>query len=462
MVNFRLFVVLWTVLCAILGLLSVFTGALVEDKGLGDGNIKQAEITEDVIDSVKGGSPIPDVLLDSRHAKERPHEADVEASKYLSFSWNGGRTNNQMMSLQSAIVLAREVKRVLIFPRCIRGRSPRSCIFGVGMFVGAWDMRHLAAFVPYLMPFTEGHQKEYNGLPEILPQCTLINPRTDQLQKVHLNPDCQRIHINGDAGIILHLHGADDYFDAPGPNDEFIEVMKFLRPAKYLRDAVDNFVVTHFGEAFHFSVHNRMMLEGKPDPSGETHLCRQASRNIFSDRGRWARNAIARGAGNQKEIQEAYQIYYRSCAMTYEDIVAIAKWHGKEVPDKWYVASDKSDKTIWSDNVKHNAISWSKQEIQSFSRADLHVKAQEQWCGNDTERSHGCFSAQDFMMLEEILVDMWTLTKATYFIGSWYSTLTQNVCRWRKGNNISDSSSTLCGLKSRWARGNVRYEASVQ
>eukprot|EP01084_Bolivina_argentea_P203319 347285_1 len=53
------------------------------------------------------------------------------------------------------------------------------------------------------------------------------------------------------------------------------------------------------------------------------------------------------------------------------------------------------------------------------------------------------------MWRKEIVVfDMWMLKQSQFFVGSWHSTLTRNVCHWRGYKNMYNS--TNCYLTHKW------------
>ena len=56
----------------------------------------------------------------------------------------------------------------------------------------------------------------------------------------------------------------------------------------------------------------------------------------------------------------------------------------------------------------------------------------------------------EFWRKEIVVLDMWMLTQAQFFLGSWHSTLTRNVCHWRGFDNMWNS--TNCYLAHKWRK----------
>lgn len=55
---------------------------------------------------------------------------------------------------------------------------------------------------------------------------------------------------------------------------------------------------------------------------------------------------------------------------------------------------------------------------------------------------------------ECVIFDMWMLTQAEYFIGTWHSTLTRTVCHWRGWDRMHNGSH--CFLLHKWTRMNAK------
>ena len=54
----------------------------------------------------------------------------------------------------------------------------------------------------------------------------------------------------------------------------------------------------------------------------------------------------------------------------------------------------------------------------------------------------------EFWRKEIVVFDMWMLRRAAFFVGSWHSTLTRNVCHWRGFEAMYNS--TNCYLHHKW------------
>ena len=54
----------------------------------------------------------------------------------------------------------------------------------------------------------------------------------------------------------------------------------------------------------------------------------------------------------------------------------------------------------------------------------------------------------EYWRKEIVIFDMWMLKESKFFIGSWHSTLTRNVCHWRGYKNMFNS--TNCYLVHKW------------
>mmetsp|Transcript_48450 Transcript_48450/g.77534 ORF Transcript_48450/g.77534 Transcript_48450/m.77534 type:complete len:154 (-) Transcript_48450:93-554(-) len=62
----------------------------------------------------------------------------------------------------------------------------------------------------------------------------------------------------------------------------------------------------------------------------------------------------------------------------------------------------------------------------------------------------------EFWRKEIVVFDMWMLRRSQFFVGSWHSTLTRNVCHWRGFENMYNS--TNCYLHHKWRATNRNNE----
>jgi len=258
------------------------------------------------------------------------------------------------------------------------------------------------------------------------------------------NIECEMIYLyEGDMGIF--------HFRA-GPED----VMKFIIPAQYIRDAVEDFLMEEFGELkYRIGVHRRAMDEGGKDPkTGERHVCRWESRGIHGDsRFAWLRNHIKKITGEDKDTYEKIiAMYHHSCAMDFHDLQNILIFH-KQNPikdnEKFFIAHDHQEEWVIKDmetyggiqqpmgKQKYSSKEWSKSE-QCYDYHREHCK----------KYGH-CSRGPTLRMKEEILFDMWALYYSEFLAGTWMSTLTRTICHW-KGFEESLYNGNQCFLQWKW------------
>merc|ERR1712216_653944 len=118
--------------------------------------------------------------------------------------------------------------------------------------------------------------------------------------------------------------------------------------------------------------------------------------------------------------------------MSIENLINLLKMHRRQYPTsgKFFMGTDRTDEHLFRQLVNEGAVVYDSSTLARYSNSRNIWKNQMKYCQRENVEE-GCFPDWIIMQKEAVVFDMWTLVRAEYFVGSWYSTFTQNVCRWR-------------------------------
>lgn len=182
---------------------------------------------------------------DEIRKKYAPTVSSGDEIRYISYAQNVGRVNNQLVSFEAMIQYAIYYNRTLVIP------WPRHQNHVMGFECGFWDFDRLSQVIDIIMedelPERLQNYLEEDALPKECRYIKLVGKGIPNDKNI----ECEMIYLyEGDMGIF--------HFRA-GPQD----VMKYIIPAKYIRDAVEDFLIQEFGELkYRIGVHRRAMDEG--------------------------------------------------------------------------------------------------------------------------------------------------------------------------------------------------------
>jgi len=367
--------------------------------------------------------------------------------KYIAFNWNSGRLNNQIRSFEAAIAYAKYFKRSLVIPR------PRRQNEVTGIFYGIWDLHWLMNKVDFIlepdMPEELvkllGNPLQYTNFKD-LPKDGEANHPEEECWINKLIHENMPSEMQNDCKIVYLKESPFGVFRWDSRTNELSD---YLRPAKYIRDAVEQFSHNHFPNGtMRIGVHNRAMKEGgvKDDIP---YMCKWSTMSVFSVRpdAQFMKNVVEQYTmGDKDKAKNILDIYYDSCAITFENLKQILDFHNEEAPtreEKFFLGDDGTAPEILRDLKANGAVVWESEEHNVFSRA---VQMQEM--SKNVYNCTPCFQKKIFEALERGILDMLTFTNVHFFVGSWMSTFTETVCRWRGIGRREESS--LCFFKDRW------------
>ena len=167
-----------------------------------------------------------------------------QKKRYISYAMNVGRVNNQLVSFESMIQYAVHYNRTLVVP------WPRHKNHVMGLECGYWDLERLRELIDIVIEDElPDHLKNYRT--DTVKECTFIKTVGKGI-RAESNDKCEMIYLyEGEMGL---------FWFHDGPKD----VMKYMIPAKYIRDSVEAFLKKEFGQLrYRVGVHRRAMKEGK-------------------------------------------------------------------------------------------------------------------------------------------------------------------------------------------------------
>lgn len=367
--------------------------------------------------------------------------------KYITFSWNSGRLNNQIRALETSMAYAKYYKRSLVIPR------PRTENEVTGIYYGLWDLHWLAKKLDFMlepdMPEELvkrlGNPLQYRKYQDLPKGTEVFNP--EEACWVHKNIHekiPERIRNNCK---IIYLK--ESLFGVFRWDLQTNELSDYLKPAKWIRDAVDEFSHRHFPNGtVRVGVHNRAMKEGGVKDE-IPYMCQWKDMTVFSRRpdARFIQNAVDQYTmGNTEELAKILHIYWASCAIKFDALKEILNFHDKEPPganEMFFLGDDGTAPEVLADLKAHGAVVWEAEEHSKISKAEQMAEM-----SRTVYDCNPCFKKIIFEKLERGILDMLTFTNVEFFVGSWMSTFTETVCRWRGIDRRTDSS--LCFFKERW------------
>ena len=290
-------------------------------------------------------------------------------------------------------------------------------------------------------------------------------------------------------------------------------VLKFIIPSLRIRHAVNNTILYWFeqNKYYRIGVHRRAMKEGGKDSSGSPYVCRFKSKSL-SKSGRYLplKRHIENIINNKEKVDGITDLYDRTCAINFDTIQEILKFHKqnellkdifwdnkiidykkrKKNKEPWFLACDNQEKEILLELInKYGAFTLNGKSLSDFWNGPLYwnkanlmeieqrsftkliekqylkylkiftnfeelKKEKNEWLKiiNDKHKSRWWYdmSKIEFWRKETVVFDMWMLKNSKFFIGSWHSTLTRNVCHWRGFENMYNS--TNCYLSHKWRK----------
>jgi len=298
----------------------------------------------------------------------------------------------------------------------------------LGFRTGLWDMEYLGDYFDWI--FYEDLPKEWQQ--EQMPKsCKLASDIGYNIPNIVLH-SCVNIFLSGTRRGMVK-------FDSVAWG-----LVKYLRPSSYVQKMADDFLEAKFGGVLpDIGVHNRMMKEGGVEGS-QVYLCRQSKYSAHGPHGGHIKELVDKTLPNEDESWKMMHAYYLSCAFNSTDLEYVLTQHNRKMPSKFFLATDNQDPERTLDLLKHGAVMIDSNEFERVSRWEEHHA----WLKNHNCAATNCFGKRYIQPIERALVDMLILSKMPYFVGSWASTFTLTVCKWR--GFARRHNSTLCYLEERW------------
>jgi len=394
-------------------------------------------------------APIDSVSLKIKtiDSLDYPAHSYTANKKYIFFNWNSGRLNNQIRALEASMAYAKYYNRSLVIPK------PRRLNEVTGIHYGLWDLHWLMTKVDFLLESDMpeelvkllGNPLQYTNFRDLPKDGEAFNPEEECWvhKLIHekipnkIQNECKIVYLK------------ESPFGVFRWESETTKVSDWLRPAKYIRDAVENFSLKHFPNGtMRIGVHNRAMKEGgvKDDIP---YMCRWKGMSVFSSRpdAQFMKNWVGQYTkGNLEERDKILHIYWESCAIKFDALKEILEFHGQEPPnieEKFFLGDDGTAPEVLRDLKNHGAVVWEAHEHTAISKAKQMADMSKTVYG-----CAPCFQKIAFEKLERSVLDMLTFTNVQFFVGSWMSTFTETTCRWRGIGRSTNSS--LCFFKERW------------
>eukprot|EP01083_Nonionella_stella_P095449 268006_1 len=436
------------------------------------------------------------------------HEIDnvftyIIPRSYISFGWNSGGPNNQIMSLAYMLRYCVAYQRTLIIPF----QTTETQFIGLMKHMSLWDLHKLSEICDYifeqeiddeqihLLRFRELEVNVDSPFDETLFTPCDIDQRTSY--KIHhdLLNTCSLIHVrNGKYGILRNYL------------NDIYGLYQYIIPHPYIRNAVQSAVTKHFNantNRYRIGVFRRTIKqpdgEHVDEKTKQPYYCRAWKIGVSHGSGQWSkllRKTIQNNqylmAYNDGQIKSKllgiFDLYDRTCAMRWDDLQQTLQFHRQnridiEGNERWFLASDWEEaqevEKQWVDRfnavtiVDHGVLStydvvlpslsvidWS--QSHAFGANDVYDKVREM-----VQRKYlkyleangikdGAMILEDwskaseieYWRKEQVLFNMWMLAKSDFFISSWFSTVTVTICRWRGKENRYKSST--CYLRDKW------------
>lgn len=392
------------------------------------------EIGNHIKNSSQIESKHPAMLLTSSGVPlQKRSEGFWKSARFFTFDWNKGRLNNQLRSLETAMAYSWKYNRTL----WLRFSTFKND--WTGIHYGLFDIEHMRKICDIVLHVEVPNEIRQAYLEE---KCKVNKGIEDKISRDVLE-ECKRIHFD---------ETEYSYFSWDTVTKGLIEGA--IRPAKYIRDAVDINIKKHFPKGIRIGVHDRIMREGGPDENGVPYFCRQKGRTVDDYKGepKYKKLRILIKKFSEDEYGLNAEPYRLSCAMNFSDINYILKYFKQATikpKEKFFVGADDTDPKIVQNLLDHGAIMWKQDTFLPYSRAKEIKKIQ---IGFPCTEFGYCATIDEIQKVESALFDMWTLASAEFFVGSWLSTFTETICQWRAGFNHRITKSSLCGFTERWEK----------
>ena len=212
-------------------------------------------------------------------------------------------------------------------------------------------------------------------------------------------------------------------------------------------------------------------------------------------------------ATKEKKISGITDLYDRTCAIDFDSIQEVLRFHrqkplGKDYWDnhiaeykerknqleRWFLGCDNQEPEALKEFIeKYGAITLNGKQLADYwigpswwnmhgqmeeAQKELNVIVEKQYLkylklftdAEEIKREHGEWdkikndghkprwwyemSKIEFWRKEIVVFDMWMLRQSQFFVGSWHSTLTRNVCHWRGFEQMYNA--TNCYLVHKW------------
>jgi hypothetical protein len=404
----------------------------------------------------KGNVPLPVLYT-------RPREAGVTSddakTKYLTFAWNAGRLNNNLMSLTGAMALAKNLSRTIIIEQP-KNNIDNALYQHIGVLEGLWDL-DFAREHGYKFVFEHDVPPEIAELMKDNKKCAIGSYKkgTPPAEADYKTDDCRVVQFGTNA--FFYMKNLEDKRRKVGSVEPTARY--YMRPAKWIRDASDAFLSTHFPkESPRVSAHQRHHAWGDEAKHGSSYLCRGKLRNMASVAGDTYRSAVQHWKKDDSVAQmELLNITEISCGMTFGEMQKILRYFKQPVigpGEKFFLATDSEVPESLDVMQANGAVTISLKDLQAMPSV---VQALQNAMGANLVLQHNCAKRvcpprKKFADLAYILADSWCMVRGSFFVGGYYSTMSETVCEWRGKELMYDSN--YCFLAQRMRKGRVLSE----
>lgn len=353
----------------------------------------------------------------------------------MTFEWNGGRVNNNVMALAGALTVASRMSppRITIIPKTPSKPSyPNAEYALIGVYEGFWDLEAVKKAGYLLILDDEG------PAPQVMEMQACLYQENADLSH------CQRVHLNGAFKWMQH---EENRLEAQAFVNNTVRTL--LQPAPWIKEIANTLFKKKFPKGRPgVSVHQRHHAWGHAEEHGSDFLCRGILKNIASDSGIAYRKAAQvwepKNATKRNELLNITEI---SCAVSFPELQAILEYwkHPLAVNESFFLATDREREDSLKEMINNGAVTIEEEEVRDL--AIKHMPVIKRNLRKHNCKIHICASERKLMSLVAVLVDTWAMTLAEFFVGGYYSTMSSTACYWRGVEQMNNSS--LCFLPSR-------------
>ena len=363
-------------------------------------------------------------------------------TQYLTFEWNNGRVNNNMVSWSAAMALGKHLGRVVVITQPIvksmsmKGARRGDPNFGrsafLGIFEGMWDLDNLRSH-GYKVVLETSVDKEI---------LALGGQNTEASCKVHSGfPPKNRYS----ACRVVHMPNPFSYKSLRAQR-----VKEFIIPAKWLREASERIIGEKLGSVIQVAVHQRHHAWGNAKLHGSKFLCRGKLKNIYSTNiGEPYRSAASIWARDAAKSHKMLHFTQLSCAADYGETERVLRYWRVQMPQKFFLASDREEKDRFQSMVAHGGVSLEQSDYESLPQIQRAYERHKAFRWDCKDRY--CAPRAKFLQLTGVYLDMWGMTLGKFFMGGYYSTMSDTVCFWRGWDRMN--ASNICFLPHRLRKG---------